>query len=95
VYKVLAGKPEGRRPLGRPRRRWEHGIGMDHNEINCRGRGVVWIQLNQDRVNTAMNFRVVFFFPEDGVGLVPKRGCLLTLAYYAFPRYQFWRAMVE
>jgi hypothetical protein len=32
----------------------------------------------------------IFFFPEDGVGLVPKRGCLLTLAYYAFPRrYEF------
>jgi hypothetical protein len=28
----------------------------------------------------------LFFFPEGGVGLVPKRGCLLTLAYYAFPR---------
>jgi hypothetical protein len=28
----------------------------------------------------------LIFFPEDGVGLVPKRGCLLTLAYYAFPR---------
>jgi hypothetical protein len=72
VYKVLAGKPEGRRPLGRPRRRWEHGIGMDLNEINCGGRGVVWIQLDQDRgqwlalVNTAMNFRVLAsrsFFP--------------------------------
>jgi hypothetical protein len=33
---------------------------------------------------------VVFFFSEDGVGLVPRRGCLLTLAYYAFPRwYEF------
>jgi hypothetical protein len=37
-------------------------------------------------VNTVTDF----FFPEDGVGLVPKRGCLLTLAYYAFPRwYEF------
>jgi hypothetical protein len=34
----------------------------------------------------------VLFFPEYGVGLVPKRGCLLTLAYYAFPRwYEFWQ----
>jgi hypothetical protein len=33
VYKVLAGKPEGKRPLGRPRRRWEDGIRMDLREI--------------------------------------------------------------
>jgi hypothetical protein len=33
VYKVLVGKPEGKRPLGRPRRRWEDGIGMDLREI--------------------------------------------------------------
>jgi hypothetical protein len=39
VYKVLVGKPEGKRPLGRPRRRWEDGIGMDLREI---GLGV-WI----------------------------------------------------
>jgi hypothetical protein len=34
VYKVLVGKPEGKRPLGRPRRRWEDGIGMDLREIS-------------------------------------------------------------
>jgi hypothetical protein len=63
VYKVLVGKPEGRRPLGRPRRRWEDGIRMDLREI---GRGsVYWIQLAQDRdrwrtvVNTAMNLWVL------------------------------------
>jgi hypothetical protein len=63
VYKVLMGKPEGRRPLGRPRRRWEDGIRMDLREI---GWGSVdWIQLAQDRdrwrtvVNTAMNLRVL------------------------------------
>jgi hypothetical protein len=33
VYKVLVGKPEGKRPLGRPRRRWEHGVTMDLREI--------------------------------------------------------------
>jgi hypothetical protein len=37
MYKVLVGKPEGKRPLGRPRRRWEDGIRMDRKEI---GRGV-------------------------------------------------------
>jgi hypothetical protein len=35
LYKVLVGKPEGKRPLGRPRRRWEDGIRMDLREIGC------------------------------------------------------------
>jgi hypothetical protein len=37
LYKVLVGKPEGKRPLGRPRRRWEDGIGMDLREIGLGG----------------------------------------------------------
>jgi hypothetical protein len=47
VYKVLVGKPEGKRPSGRPRRRWEDGIRMDLREIGlwC----VDWIRLAQDR----------------------------------------------
>jgi hypothetical protein len=63
VYKVLVGKSEGKRPLGRPRRRWEDGIRMDLREI---GLGCVdWIQLSQDRdrwravVSTVMNLRVL------------------------------------
>jgi hypothetical protein len=63
VYRVLMGKPEGKRPLERPRRRWEDGIRMDLREI---GWGSVnWIQLAQDRdrwrtlVNTVMNLRVL------------------------------------
>jgi hypothetical protein len=62
VYRVLVGKPEGRRPLGKPRRRWEGGIRMDLRMI---GWGVEWIQLAQDRgrwrdfVNTVMNLRVL------------------------------------
>jgi hypothetical protein len=47
VYKVLVGKPEGKRPLGRPRRRWEDGIRMDLMEIDWMG--VDWIRLPQDR----------------------------------------------
>jgi hypothetical protein len=43
VYKVLVGKPEGRRPLGRPRRRWEDGVRMDLREIGLEG--VDWIRL--------------------------------------------------
>jgi hypothetical protein len=46
VYKVLVGKPEGKRPLGRPRRRWENWIRMDLREI---GLGCVdWIRLSQE-----------------------------------------------
>jgi hypothetical protein len=43
VYKVLVGKPEGKIPLGRPRRRWEDGIRMDHRKIGLGG--VDWIRL--------------------------------------------------
>jgi hypothetical protein len=49
VYKVLVGKPEGKRPVGgKPRRRWEDGIRMDLREIGLGG-GVDWIRLAQDR----------------------------------------------
>jgi hypothetical protein len=37
VYRVLVGKPEGKRPLGRPRRRWEDNIKMDLREVECGG----------------------------------------------------------
>jgi hypothetical protein len=63
VHRVLMGKPEGKRPLGRPRRRWEDGISMDVKEIGWRS--VDWIQLAQDRdrwralVNTVMNLQVL------------------------------------
>jgi len=46
VYRVLVGKPEGKRPLGRPRRRWQHSIKMDFQEVVCGG--VDWIELAQD-----------------------------------------------
>ena len=62
VYRVLVGKPEGKRPLGRPRRRWEDNIKMDLQEVGCWG--MDWIELAQDRdwlrtfVNVVMNLRV-------------------------------------
>jgi hypothetical protein len=62
VYRVLVGRPESKRPLGRPRRRWEYNINMDFREIGIDGTN--WIQLNQDRVqwracvNTVMNLQV-------------------------------------
>jgi hypothetical protein len=63
VYRVLIGKPESKKPLGRPRRRWEDGIKVDLKEIGWGS--VEWIQLVQDRgqwwavVNTVMNLRVL------------------------------------
>jgi hypothetical protein len=62
VYRVLVGKPKGKRPLGRHRRRWEDNIKMDLQEVGCGG--MDWIELAQDRdrwwalVNVVMNFRV-------------------------------------
>ena len=47
VYIVLVGKPEGKRPLGRPRRRWEENIKMDLREVICRSTD--WIELAEDR----------------------------------------------
>ena len=62
VYRVLVGKPEGRRPLGRPRRRWVDNIRLDLQEVGC---GYMdWIGLAQDRgrwrtfVSAVMNLRV-------------------------------------
>jgi hypothetical protein len=62
VYRVLVGKPKGKRPLERRRSRWEDGIKVDVREI---GGGVKWIHLAQDRdrclavVNAVMNLRVL------------------------------------
>ena len=62
VYRVLVGELEGKRPLGRPRRRWEDNIKMDLQEVGCRS--VDWIDLAQVRdrwralVNVVMNIRV-------------------------------------
>jgi len=59
LYRVLVGKPEGKRPLGRPRHRWEDNIKMDVQEVGCGG--MDWIELAQDRdrwravVNVVMN----------------------------------------
>ena len=62
VHKVLVEKSEGKRPLGRPRRRWEDNIKMDLQEVGCGG--MDWIELAPDKdrcrtlVNAVMNFRI-------------------------------------
>jgi hypothetical protein len=60
VYRVLVGKPKGKRPLERPRHRWEDNIKMDLQELGCEG--IEWIDMALDRdrwqalVNAVMNF---------------------------------------
>ena len=62
VYRILVGKPEGRRLLERPRRRWENNIKMNLQEVGCGG--MDWIELAEDKerwrdiVNALMNLRV-------------------------------------
>jgi hypothetical protein len=62
VYRVLVEKPDGKRPLRRPRRKWEDNIKMDLQELGCGGKD--WLDLAQDRdrwrelVNAVMNLRV-------------------------------------
>ena len=62
VYRVLVGKSEGKRPLGRPRRRWEDNIKVDLQDVGCGG--MDWIDLAEDRdrwralVNVVMNLQV-------------------------------------
>jgi hypothetical protein len=62
VHRVLVGRPEGKRPLGKPRRRWEDNIKVELREMGIDGAN--WIQLTQNRVqwrafvNTVMNLRV-------------------------------------
>ena len=62
VYRILVGKPGGKRPLERPRRRWQDNIKMDLQQVGCGG--MDWIELAQDRdrwralVNAVMNLRV-------------------------------------
>jgi hypothetical protein len=63
VYRVFVGKPEGKRPLGRPSRKWENNIKMDFEEVGCGSMG--WIELAEDRdrwralANAVMNILIL------------------------------------
>jgi len=63
IYRILVGKPERKRPLGRPRCRWEDNIETDLQEVGCGD--LEWIELAQDKdswrelVNAVMNLRVL------------------------------------
>ena len=62
LYSVLVGKPERKRPLGRPRRRWEDNIKMDLQEVGCGGMDWINLTLDRDRwriiVNAVMILRI-------------------------------------
>jgi hypothetical protein len=62
VYRVLVGRPKGKRPLGRPRHRWEDNIKMDLREIGINGMNWIWLALDRVQlwafVNTIMNLQV-------------------------------------
>jgi hypothetical protein len=80
AYRIFVGKPERKRPLGRPRRRWVDNIKMD---LRKTGRdGMDWIDLAQDRavVNTEMNFRVPYnggkFLSSRTIGCFSRRAQL-------------------
>jgi hypothetical protein len=58
VYRVLVGKPEGKRPLGRPRRRWEDNIKIDLQEVGCGGTGWIVLAQYRDRRRALVNGQV-------------------------------------
>jgi hypothetical protein len=62
AYRVLVGKSEGKRPLGRPRRRWEDNIKMDLHQVGCGvWTGLNWLRIDRwwALVDVVMNFRII------------------------------------
>jgi len=58
VYRVLVGKPEGKKPLGRPRRRWEDNIKMDLQEVGCGGVDRIKLAQVRDRWRALVNYYI-------------------------------------
>ncbi|KAJ4428817.1 hypothetical protein ANN_25810 [Periplaneta americana] len=98
AYRVLVGRPEGKRPLGRPRRRWEDNIKMDLREVRYDDRD--WINLAQDRdrwrayVRAAMNLRMMEKKWEY-TGTVPQLFIDFKKAYYSIKREVLYDILIE
>ena len=74
VYRVLVGKPEGKKPLGRPRRRWENNIKMDLEEVECGG--MDWFELAQPQ-----RFRTLGACPAcNGIAFILSK--LISVTFY-------------
>jgi hypothetical protein len=71
AYRILVGKPEGKRPLGRPRRRWVDNIKIDHKEIGWDG--MDWIDLAQERDH----WRALVYTVMKLRGPLILRGCII------------------
>ena len=66
VYRVLVGKPEGRRPLGRPRRRWVDNIRMDLQEVGCGYMDWIGLAQDRDRLRTLVSAVMNVLVPWNG-----------------------------
>jgi hypothetical protein len=69
VYRVFMGKPEGKRPLGRSRRRWEDGIRMDLRESGWRSVDWMYLAQDRDRWRALVNMVITLGFCRHGVSL--------------------------
>jgi hypothetical protein len=63
VYRILVGKPEGKRPQGKPRRRWECNTKMDLQEVGCGGMDWIGLDKDRDRWRTLVNVVMKFWVP--------------------------------
>jgi hypothetical protein len=63
VYRILVGKPEGKRPLGRPRCRWEDNIKMDFQAVGCGGMDWIGLEQYRDRWRALVNGKINFLVP--------------------------------
>jgi hypothetical protein len=70
MYRILVGEPEGKRPLGRPRRRWEDNIKMDLQEVRCGGKGWVELAQNRERWPALVNAVIVLRVPQNAGNFV-------------------------
>jgi len=65
VYRVLVGKPEGKSPLGKPRRRWKNNIKMDPQEVGCGGMDWIGLAQDRDRWRALVNATINLWVPQN------------------------------